>query len=623
MSDPESMDDKTERRRGAYATETDVGRVSTIVSPAPGSLHDPASAAEESLAPARYGDRGLLGTGGMGEVRLSWDAWIGREVAVKTVRAADAAGDPARARLLREARVQGQLEHPGIVPVYDLGVDEAGQPHFSMKRVAGRTLRGLLTTGAASRNKLLGIFRQVCLAVEFAHRRGVIHRDIKPENIMVGDFGEVYLLDWGLAKVMDPGDARAGAPRAQTQAGDMLGTPGYMAPEQIGAANEANERSDVYSLGAILFEILAQEPLHRGKSHEDVLWSTRNRDGVRPSTRCDLDIPPELDELCHGATRLLPKNRIESARALADAAERYLEGDRDLEGRRKLAAEHATLAEAAANRASAGGKDANEERARALREAGRALALDPSAPEALRIATRLMLEPPATLPEEVRVQIEQAASQAMRERAKVAAFVFTFFLLLLIVFPFTHGVRSWGAYAAVVAATALTSGVGLFLWLAQIPFAARRSAILATTGCAYAAIVAASWITTPVVLVPAFVIGLATTTMADGLRENVRHYIVLGLAAILVPAVLSYLGMLPAVDYREDGMFLRSLTLRKMPSEFLFHLSAVVTYLGASVSIWLSVRGQSNLRERWLVQLWHLRAMTAVDSEADRSQSLR
>src|SRR6516165_6933374 len=150
MSDPESMDDKTERRRGAYATETDVGRVSTIVSPAPGSLHDPAQAADESLARARYGDRGLLGTGGMGEVRLSWDAWIGREVAVKTVRAADAAGDPARARLLRAARVQGQLEHPRIVPVYHLGVDEAGHPHFSMKRAAGRTLRGLLTTGAAS-----------------------------------------------------------------------------------------------------------------------------------------------------------------------------------------------------------------------------------------------------------------------------------------------------------------------------------------------------------------------------------------------------------------------------------------------------------------------------------------
>src|SRR5262249_6735512 len=159
------------------------------------------------------------------------------------------------------------------------------------------------------------------------------------------------------------------------------------------------------------------------------------------------------------------------------------------------------------------------------REAGRALALDPSAPEALRIATRLVLEPPTKLPDEVRVQIEQAANQAMRERARVAAFVFTFFLLLLIVFPFTHGVRSWLAYAAVGAATAVTSGVGLFLWLGPISFASRRRAILATTGFGYAAIVAASWITTPIVLVPAFVIGLATTTMADGLRENVRHYL--------------------------------------------------------------------------------------------------
>ncbi len=158
----------------------------------------------------RYQPGELLGEGGMGEVRLARDARIGREVAVKTMRRE--IGARGESRFLREARVQGQLEHPAIVPVYDLGVTRDGETYFTMKRVRGRSLDSILEALAAgeldtvaefTRRRLLTAFSQVCLAVEFAHARGVLHRDLKPANIMIGDFGEVYVLDWGLAKVRD------------------------------------------------------------------------------------------------------------------------------------------------------------------------------------------------------------------------------------------------------------------------------------------------------------------------------------------------------------------------------------------------------------------------------------
>jgi serine/threonine-protein kinase len=587
----------------------DLANVSTVVSPSPSGMHFSPSLPDADPDAPRYRDRGLLGSGGMGEVRLQQDRWIGREVAVKKVRTTAADPNGLRSLLLREARVQGQLEHPAIVPVYDLGKDDAGRDYFTMKRIGGRTLRGLI--GTMSRNKLLGIFRQVCLAIEYAHTRGVVHRDLKPENIMVGDFGEIYVLDWGLAKLLHD---QEGDTRPQTQSGQLLGTPGYMAPEQIGFAKEADARSDVYALGAILFEILAREPLHRGATTADLLRSIQDPETVGPSERApDLDVPPELDALCTRATAFLPKHRIASARELAEAVERYLEGDRDVEARRKFAARHAEAAEAAVACASAGGGEAHEARARALREAGRALALDPMTTTALRIATTLMLEPPSELPDEVRREIEQAATTALRERARIGAFVFGFFLALLAAFPWWCGVRSWIAYLLAVAATGATVAGSIFLCRVEIPFSARRLAILATTACGFAAMVAASWLTTPVVLIPAFVIGLTTTTMADGLRENVWHYLLLGLAALLVPSVLSLAGVMPAIETRADGILLRSLTLRRMPAEILLHLSAIITYLGASISVWFSVRGQSDLRERWLVQLWHLRAMTSVE----------
>src|SRR5690349_14585720 len=155
----------------------------------------------------RFGGR--LGEGGMGEVLLAHDEHIGRDVAVKRIRASEPTAEEL-SRFLREARVQGRLEHPAVVPVHDLAVDRDGRPFFVMKRLSGTTLLELLgrlradpaADGATVRRRMLRAFADVCLAIEFAHSRGIVHRDLKPANIMLGDFGEVYVLDWGVARAL-------------------------------------------------------------------------------------------------------------------------------------------------------------------------------------------------------------------------------------------------------------------------------------------------------------------------------------------------------------------------------------------------------------------------------------
>jgi eukaryotic-like serine/threonine-protein kinase len=228
----------------------------------------------KSLARYKMGD--MLGRGGMGEVVSARDEQIGRDVAIKRLRD----GTPTRvqqALFLREARIQGRLGHPAVVPVHELRRDARGQPFFVMRQLEGITLSEVIKKLAAGdrdaeqrypRQRLLRAFAEVCLAIEFAHTRGVVHRDLKPANIVLGDFGEVYVLDWGVAHVMDKEAKTADFEDVQTiddslrVDGMILGSPGYMSPEQIRADPELDGRSDVYALGCILFEILALKSLH-------------------------------------------------------------------------------------------------------------------------------------------------------------------------------------------------------------------------------------------------------------------------------------------------------------------------------------------------------------------------
>ncbi|HEV7555090.1 MAG TPA: serine/threonine-protein kinase, partial [Kofleriaceae bacterium] len=162
---------------------------------------------DDGAVPPGYSFVKVLGAGGMGEVVLARDTAIGREVALKRMRAVAAARPDAETRFIREAKIQARLEHPAIVPVHTFGRDADGKPYFTMKRLAGVTLDRKLET--LPLQQLLAAFVDVCLAIELAHGHGVIHRDIKPANIMLGDFGEVYVLDWGVARVTDEAEPQS------------------------------------------------------------------------------------------------------------------------------------------------------------------------------------------------------------------------------------------------------------------------------------------------------------------------------------------------------------------------------------------------------------------------------
>ena len=373
---------------------------------------------------SRYADLRILGAGGMGEVRLVKDLRLEREVALKRMHGALDHSDDTR-RFLREVKVQGQLDHPSVVPVYDLGLTPDGAPWFTMKRVRGQTLLSVLhalrekdaaTTARYTRWRLLGVFTTVCECIHSAHARGVLHRDLKPGNVMLGEFGEVHVLDWGLARVSgqraaDDRVSRRIVPAVDehgTQLGMTMGTPGYMSPEQAqGRIDELDERTDVYALGAILFELLYLAPLHDAPTLDAKLKSTQAplRDSPLGS------VPPELDALWRKACASNPAQRFDSARALSEAVERFLEGERDEERRRVLAQEQLALAEQAA-------VDTHAGRSAALKALGRALALQPTNAAALRKLSALL----ETLPTETPPEAQKQLAQQSLERAQQTAF---------------------------------------------------------------------------------------------------------------------------------------------------------------------------------------------------------
>ena len=267
-----------------------------------------------------------IGEGGMGIVRVALQKSLDRQVAVKTVRK-DAQSRSATLRLLREAWITGSLEHPNIVPIYDLGLDEDGSPIIVLKRIEGVEWATVVHDADAVRERFgaadlleynLRILVQLCNAVGLAHSRGVLHRDLKPENVMIGRFGEVYLVDWGIAvSVRDDPSGRL--PLAK-DAVDMAGTPAYMAPEMLGSTlGKLSERTDVYLLGAVLHEILTGTPPHHRDEFRAIVVSILTSEPTYGP-----DVPAELADIARRAMARDVSARFGSADEMRQRLEWYL-----------------------------------------------------------------------------------------------------------------------------------------------------------------------------------------------------------------------------------------------------------------------------------------------------------
>lgn len=292
---------------------------------------------------ARYTGFREMARGGSALLRSCFDPVTGRTVAIKTLLPESRRDGRERRRLLREARVTAQLQHPNTVPVYDIGDDENEGIYFVMKRISGENFFEILkriaredeaTIEAYPLARRLEIIADACQALAYAHVRGVIHRDVKPENIWVGNFGEVILLDWGVAKVwghaddnepvrmsvLRPTDESEVQLSTLTGGGQRPGTPLYMSPEQIDGNRGIDERTDVFSAGVCLYEMLAIREPFRGATIDETFENIRNKQVSPPSERSpERGISKEADQVVMRAIQKRPGDRYQSMRELIAA----------------------------------------------------------------------------------------------------------------------------------------------------------------------------------------------------------------------------------------------------------------------------------------------------------------
>jgi serine/threonine-protein kinase len=291
-----------------------------------------------ALPPGKFAERELIGRGGSGLVIRAFDTNLLRDVAVKVLSPDIADGDREAERFVEEARITGQLEHPNVVPVYEFGLQESGRRYLCMKVVEGENLEDALGRLGEGRLEpdaladLLQIFVKVCEAVSFAHSRGVIHRDLKPRNIMISDFGQVYVVDWGIALLqgedgagprvrLGPGEPER---RAKDPPGALVGTPCYMAPEQLQGREEAlDPRTDVFALGGTLYQMLTGQPPLTPEAMR-AIWMRREPPPIEPPE--GPRVPPELARIAMRAMAYDPKDRYESVGQLKRDVESFQRG---------------------------------------------------------------------------------------------------------------------------------------------------------------------------------------------------------------------------------------------------------------------------------------------------------
>jgi serine/threonine protein kinase len=577
----------------------------------------------------RYEPRSVLGEGGMGEVRLVWDCAVEREVAMKVLLPSRMARPRALERFLREAHVQGLLDHPGVVPVHDIGTLPTGEPYFTMKRVRGLTMREVLEgwrrndariTSRFARRRMLGAFAQACLAIDYAHARGVVHRDLKPENVMLGDFGEVYVLDWGVARFVGAGGPTIPAMLAPITVGDnqqVLGTPGYMSPEQLAQADSVDFAADVYSLGALLFEILTCLPLHDSRTVRDRMITTREGADARCSVRApDAQVPAALEALCVHATQQDPARRPK-ARELHESLESFLDGDREAERRRLVSELHLRAAKDTWKRALEGGPGTSTLQRDAFRGLGRALSAGPHSPEVVSTMLDMLSQPIDHLPTEavaaMRRDVErqqQVTSRAMRV-GRLSWFLYMpllFWLgirdhrLLTILFVsiVTGAVASWSVDRQPAPKPWMRTTVAIIQLLTMMPLVTLFS---------------------PLVLVPALIAASVPASML-GLGRRARLLVaVVACVAAALPLVLESVGVVAPSLVFEDRVITILPRLTHFPevgARIVLLMLMVVPVLSAAI-IMSRVRAELDAtRRRVHLHLWRLRQL--MPSEKDRTE---
>lgn len=584
-----------------------------------------------------------LGRGGMSEVELCLDHRLGRPVARKQLLTELQSSDDYRRRFLREIQLQAQLEHPSIVPVFDSCLDTDGQESFTMRRISGTTLTDAIKKLAGvenpidqrrERNRLLRAFLQACLAIDYAHHLGVVHRDIKPGNMMLGRFGELYVLDWGVAKILDEEEHPAKPPRldqepklanleiqpyarAQTRGYILLGTPAYMAPEQFYDSSSATVQSDIYSLGAVLFQILSLELLNPNiELHlsSEQMWPSG--EALEPSRRNPKhEIPEEFDSICRRACSPDASLRYATARELHDAVEAVLQGDRDLELRNRLATNHLERAVERLQEST----EPNQE-ALVLQEVGRALTLNPHNQEAAELLGTLMLSPMETMPESLQVELTQA-DQVDAKRALRANSWTTFGSLLIVCFtlPFLH-VQRWDLLLGSMLPAALA---GLILATVTGSLHTPKSVLLT--------VLAALGLSTPIALsatafgplvLPPLLACVICTTTASIVALGWKRMAVIGTAfttLIFTLVLYSQQGSMLGFQTTNNTILFRAEMLRFQNNHLFlaFTLFAAALILSSIVVVWRLMDALSESRRQVHQYEWKLRQATSLPPRSE------
>jgi eukaryotic-like serine/threonine-protein kinase len=433
-----------------------------------------------------------------------------------------------------------------------------------------------------------------------------VHRDLKPANIMLGDFGEAYVLDWGLARMtgdaVEPvlresdqygasGDSGAG----HTEAGAMLGTPGYMSPEQM-RGDAVDQRTDVYALGCILFEILTGTPaIAHDKAFEQTLAAAHHRPSQRTA-----EVPPELDEACVRATAADLATRASSARALGDAVQSFLDGDRDLERRRSLAGEHVKHAQAAFGRGDEAG------RAEAMREAGSAIALDAENRDAQTLLARLLLEAPSQIPAEAARKIEDERQSAARTVLRGATLAYIGFLVPI---PIMYWLGVSTVWPLFVAGGEVIGLIAFCLVAARRNWPIKGMVAWAMVGAHCALLATLAILLGPLLIVPTLLFGSSTIMVTIQAVRMTGVILVFHLLAIAVPLGLEWAGILPDTYFLTgNALVLRPWSIDMRPSTIIFTLLAtILIQLVANLFVLDAQRRlQDRAQEQLHVQAWQL-----------------